>query len=97
MKKVTQKSEQPKQNQMVLTRVSFERYGPTAECAPLNSRCDAPSLPSIEPSADGRALFTGKQGNKFLEVSVIFNQHELDAIEAIAKGAIKRVNSSINS
>lgn len=83
---------------MVLSRVSFERYGNTlSECSARAVDAPYPSVPSIESSVDGRAHFTGRQDGKFLEVSVIFNKQELDAIEAIAKGAIKRVNSSINS
>lgn len=54
-------------------------------------------VPESTSLVDGQARFTGKQDGKFIELHVSFTQSELDAIEAIAKGAIRRVNSSINS
>lgn len=98
MKKISKaKAEQPTKNQMILSRVSFERYSSGLECNTRDVPMPSLAVSCVESNVDGRAHFTGRQDGKFLEVSVVFNKQELDAIEAIAKGAIKRVNSSINS
>lgn len=97
MKKSTAKKPEQSANKMSLVRVSFERYGNTLnECHPRVEQA-MPCLSSLDGHAEGHARFVGRQDNKPTEVSVIFTKDELDAIEAIAKGAIKRVNSSINS